>query len=281
MDTGRNYRSPTLRKLFPDTFHRHRYRAYFQQIETALSVNKRQFDDMFIHNLSDYPLTDHERSIICKGLRFVPTPTNNHHGETNYAIHQLDRRIRNIIHFGDADTGFTPNVYHTTSTWQPPSIQDDTLRRHVNNLYTHMRQHIARTPQDFDNITHYERTALRELASRRDITMKKADKGGGITILNTTDYLLKIRTEHLSQTNTYQPIDHSPTQAIARDTHTHSFTSYYVDTALQNRWPHLWNLPTHPAHRYCMVCLNFTRQDIHFGPLCLAYHHLPTIWPNS
>ncbi|XP_065671866.1 uncharacterized protein LOC136089724 [Hydra vulgaris] len=48
------------------------------------------------------------------------------------------------------------------------------------------------------------------------ITIKKADKGGGICILDKTDYEEKISL-HLSDQNTYKILSEDPTKSIARD----------------------------------------------------------------
>ena len=48
------------------------------------------------------------------------------------------------------------------------------------------------TPSRFpksDNLSQYERRALKELQQNKDITIKKADKGGAMVIMDTSEYI--------------------------------------------------------------------------------------------
>ena len=56
-------------------------------------------------------------------------------------------------------------------------------------------------------------TALNNLKNNQSILIKPCDKGGGIFIMNTRDYLTKIHT-YLQDHNTYKPLTHNPTSAI-------------------------------------------------------------------
>ncbi|CAH2301308.1 Hypothetical predicted protein, partial [Pelobates cultripes] len=61
-----------------------------------------------------------------------------------------------------------------------------------------------------DNLTKKERKALKQLMEEENITIRGADKGGGLVILNTTDY--KNENQRLLQdTNTYQILTTNPT----------------------------------------------------------------------
>ncbi|CAH2300258.1 Hypothetical predicted protein, partial [Pelobates cultripes] len=60
-----------------------------------------------------------------------------------------------------------------------------------------------------DNLTFKERQVLKALTNNPDITIRSADKGGGVVLMNTVDYE-KESTRLLSDTNTYLPLTENP-----------------------------------------------------------------------
>ena len=69
----------------------------------------------------------------------------------------------------------------------------------------------------YSNLTSQEKSALYNLKNNQSIVIKPCDKGGGICIMNTKDYLTKILT-HLQDRNTYKPLTYNLTSAIVNDT---------------------------------------------------------------
>ena len=69
----------------------------------------------------------------------------------------------------------------------------------------------------YSNLTFEDKSALNNLKKNQSIVIKPCDKGGGICIMNTKDYLTKIHT-HLQDRNTYKPLTFNPTSAIVNDT---------------------------------------------------------------
>ena len=61
---------------------------------------------------------------------------------------------------------------------------------------------------------------LEKCMKDKNITIKKADKGGGLMIMDTDEYIAQMEREHLTDMITYKEISRSPTQAINKDTHT-------------------------------------------------------------
>ena len=55
--------------------------------------------------------------------------------------------------------------------------------------------------------------------NNRPVVIKPCDKGGGICIMNTRDFLTKILTL-LKDRNTYKPLTYNPTSAIVNDVYT-------------------------------------------------------------
>ena len=68
----------------------------------------------------------------------------------------------------------------------------------------------------YSNLTLKEKTTLNNLKNKESILIKPCDKGGGISIMNTRDYLTEIHT-HLQDHNTCKLIAHNTTNGIAHD----------------------------------------------------------------
>ncbi|XP_070548155.1 uncharacterized protein [Ptychodera flava] len=62
----------------------------------------------------------------------------------------------------------------------------------------------------YDNISKDERIALQQLTNREDLTIKAADKGGGIVVMDTSWYIDKCK-DHLQNQSFYKELDHDPT----------------------------------------------------------------------
>ena len=102
------------------------------------------------------------------------------------------------------------------SSWTPPPSDNLTLT----NFFTRTEQDIisVTTPgrKTYSNLTLQEKSALNNLKKNQSIVIKPCDKGGGICIMNTKDYLTKIHT-HLQDRNTYKPLTYNPASAVVDD----------------------------------------------------------------
>ena len=68
----------------------------------------------------------------------------------------------------------------------------------------------------FKNLAFEERQALHDLTNNRNIVIKPADKGSGVVILNTQDYIFEAFRQ-LADTTFYQSLDNDITQNISCD----------------------------------------------------------------
>ena len=68
------------------------------------------------------------------------------------------------------------------------------------------------------NLPQKELHAMRELHSNRDVIIKPADKGGGIVIMNTTDYIQEAQRQLLHPKH-YKPLASDPTTTYNKYTH--------------------------------------------------------------
>ena len=84
-------------------------------------------------NLSDYALTDAEKSVLRNGLKFCPTPGEPHMGETRCDLDRFHCSLRLKCHFGkdqtpktrDTSIGLFSNTrdlkLKSVSNWIPPT----------------------------------------------------------------------------------------------------------------------------------------------------------------
>ncbi|GFR92967.1 hypothetical protein ElyMa_004366400 [Elysia marginata] len=73
----------------------------------------------------------------------------------------------------------------------------------------------------FPNLRNGEKQALNELKKNKNITIKPADKGGAVVVLNTSDYIAEC-TKQLSNITHYQPLSANPSINIIKSSQRHS-----------------------------------------------------------
>ena len=84
-------------------------------------------DDDIIVNISDYELTEAEKSLLKKGLKFVPTPTRLNRTELAVDTKRFCRRMRLKEFFSDKEPSpIQPNKFKK-STFTPDHGRDRTL----------------------------------------------------------------------------------------------------------------------------------------------------------
>ena len=109
-----------------------------------------------------------------------------------------------------------PPPFKGNSSWTLPPSDNPTLI----NFFTCTEQDFISTDtsrrKTYSNLTLQEKVALNNSKNNQSIVIKPCDKGGGICIMNTRDYLTKIHT-HLQDHNTYKPLTNNPTSAIVND----------------------------------------------------------------
>ena len=91
----------------------------------------------------------------------------------------------------------------------------------LTNFFTRTKQDLISVTtlgrKTYSNLTLQEKSALNNIKNNQSIVIRLCDKGGGICIMNTRDYLTKIHT-HLQDHNTYKPLTYNPKSAIVNDT---------------------------------------------------------------
>ena len=107
-----------------------------------------------------------------------------------------------------SNTAFKHHLFKNKSNWQPtapPTIEGMILLNE-----TEVSKINSKNPK-MDNLSRAERSAIHTLKNNKDITIKPADKGSAVVILNTTDYIAEATTQ-LNNPKFYKKMDHDPTQ---------------------------------------------------------------------
>ena len=156
-----------------------------------------------ILNLSNYSLTENEKSLLSYGLKFCPTPSSFDIEQRKIDVKNFCRRLRLAEFFKGRETS-NISVVRPTSIWEPDSNEQSAELNSVINLLKSYPLTDNRKNK-IHNINKSEREAIKNLKENTEIVIKEADKGSGIVIMNRNFYESKIL-EMLSDTETYREI---------------------------------------------------------------------------
>ena len=161
-------------------------------------------------NISSYNLNKHEENILSKNLSFCPTPTKVNFIEVSADLFRFGRRLRLAEYFhkeNDEDNTDNPNIppfLQKPSTFTPNPGRDPSLDLYINAVSKQVMN--MDTRKIHPNINKQEQHAILSLQSNKDITIKPADKGGAVVVMNTSDYMAECY-KHLNNTQHYKQID--------------------------------------------------------------------------
>jgi len=169
-----------------------------------------------ITNLSSYTPTPNEHKLLTKGLSYIPTYNTDTSTYKTYTKEHINK-LHIDYHFRNKPP-YKPSLYHTKSDWTPPTPNNEQITNYTHELHklnmVHTRPNNSRnkpdTTQDTDND---ESLAIKSLTQNKNITIKRADKGGSIVIMDTHKYIDQAN-KHLSQTNIYKTQDKDHTKEV-------------------------------------------------------------------
>lgn len=199
--------NPTLPELIPYDYH-----AIARQPTVSAkghaSVNAPC--DASIVNLSDTSLSADEVKLLSKGLNFCPTTRL---FDEYHLLRDLDNFARNLRlreYFLDRPLNPEKTYRHRTNDWTPSSSRDKCLDLYITAVQKDILQEYHKQKGRRENLTKPEKACLKNLASRTDIIIKPADKGGAIVVMNTTDYIEEAYRQ-LSESKFYERLQGDPT----------------------------------------------------------------------
>lgn len=170
-----------------------------------------QLESKAITNLSDHTLTQAERELLTRGLSYAPS-YNTAVREIRTYRDEFIRRLNIDYHFADKPP--SKKTLRSSTIWSPPISDDPRVTAFTQDLHSIIRIAEPGGPTLIPDMHPSHRAAINSLVNNTDITIKKADKGGSIVIMNKQDYIHKAK-EHLSQPNVYKTVTKDHTQDTA------------------------------------------------------------------
>ncbi len=184
--------------------HRNRYNNSNKKL-----INKVKDANTYITNLSSRTLTQTQKKVLTLGLKFVPSHTT-HDTALHQSLLNFNRSNRLKYYFRN-NPNREQHPFRQKSTWQPPraSVEVENYLHRIEQSFNKLtHKHI------FPNLTKLEQKALKELASDPSLVIKNADKGSGIVVEDTQQYI-KDGLDHLSDNTIYEKINSDPTLPLA------------------------------------------------------------------
>lgn len=200
----------SFKQLFPQlsttTNFRHTKKSLINQL-------KNKFNKKLINNISGHPLTAEQIDTLSLGLNFVPSPPHQKNA-IQTSLHKFSRAMKTQYHFRNSAPLSRSYPFQSSTNWTPPEPNQNNL----NLFFSQIQENTTRTQHTSkrDNLNPYQKIALKELQSNNSIIIKPFDKGGGICVMDTEQYINKIFL-HLNDSSTYKKLKYDPTQAIRND----------------------------------------------------------------
>ena len=202
----------------------------------SLKECEEQYNQSIITNLSNVPLTHNQLKVLSHGLKFIPTQKPLNFPHILKSLKEFRRKM--YLQFFFQHDISDPHPFRAKSDWEAPTPTNPNLVAYHNeiefailSLMTHQALTNTELPRP-DNLTEDEWKALYELEKIKNIVIKPADKGGGIVVMNRTDYDDKVRAL-LSNKNHYTLIDSNPLPKLINDIvtyTTHLFLTGRIDS---------------------------------------------------
>ena len=202
----------------------------------------------------DLPLSDVEKSVLSKGLNFIPISKKSDQFQVNKDAESFLRRVRLQAFFANVpnNTLAEKDVFQALnprkSNWVPPDGQFPAVDLFVNKCRRDIRNINFDRKLNHSNLTKEEWSALHSLRNRRDVVIKPADKGGAVVVWR-ADLYKEEALRQLSDTNFYSQVDKDLTpsnQKLVKET----INSFIADGSLPPTAKNLFVVTPRTSHIY-------------------------------
>ena len=149
-------------------------------------IPEREKNEKYLRNLLDHALTDHQVSVLAKGLKFQQLAGR--------------MRLRYISHGNDKE----PHPFHVKSNWIPPVQPSIALESYLEHVKLSISEIEITNPKH--NLSRNEHKAVKELQNNTAINLKRVDKGSTTVILNKGDKIQEAQVE-LDNRDHYCPLE--------------------------------------------------------------------------
>ena len=225
-----------------------------------------------VTNLSSRRLTPDEIEILSKGLSFSPSVHNYDKSKFSDDVFSFIRKLKlteffqqrqdqpNTLSEHHANSNEHPdrkmhNWSTSNSQWYPDEVKNDRspqLLEFIKKFIDNTRQELKRSDsKTFNNLTAHQRSTLKKLQEDTSITIKEADKGGSVVVMDTKKYDAACE-QILNDPNFYQVLTADPNpdyfktlQTIVSDLASKHLISTQEQTHLtkNSRTPTFYGLP--------------------------------------
>ena len=182
-----------------------------------------------VFNRSSKILTQDEEDLLSKGLKFVPTRKKVNISKMLADLREWERRMRLREFFfdnqdnnhddGQLDRGnIQSKIYHEEEArqrnkiWMPPSKRDPALDLYIELVKDDILDGLHNVKEG--NLSKGEEIAMKSLMNDDSIIIRPADKGSGIVIMDTEEYVRRVE-QDLEKNDTYIQIDKDPTDSVS------------------------------------------------------------------
>ena len=215
--------------------------------------------ERYITNLSSKPLSSPQLDVLALGLTFIPswTPPKVHLPES---LNSFDRNNR-LKYFFRNQPSTEPHPFKKKSTWEPPSASL-TIEKYLKRIRTQIdKLHPLKvTP----NLSPIQTKALKQLSSDKSLVIKSADKGSGIVVEDTHQYV-KDGLDHLSDETIYENVSTDPTIHLTKAINTY-IDSMYQEGIIDPLTREYLTLSTEPPPRTQQL---YFLKKIHKNPIAV------------
>ena len=161
---------------------------------------KRNLD--LVHNFSDFEINEPTRLLLNRGLSFVPMPKTLNITQTMADLDKYGRKLKWSEFFFEKeeneDPDHIPNVFRPEKYNLPSTKPPQSLNTYLGALYSDILGSCKKPKSCKDNLSADERAAIKDLIHAQSsgvIQIKPVDKGGGLAIMNTSDYLKEMSSQ--------------------------------------------------------------------------------------
>ena len=178
-------------------------------------------------NLSSRELTEVETEVLSKGLNFFPTPGEPVLASIHTDLEKFHNNLRWKQHFSEQLHTIFSNlekniscskVFRKESSHKPP-MGSQYLETFATLNEIELAGSKVHNPKK-QNLSVKEKSAIKTLYKDKFITIKPADKGGAVVVLNTTDYV-KEPNKQLSNPNFSEKVPEDLTETHTRKVNTY------------------------------------------------------------
>lgn len=172
-----------------------------------LIKNRLVLKENVVINLSQHKLSMHDISALNKGLGFVPATFRPSIRDIDRDVIRFERKLQLHYFFKSKQETKDPHVFkkafEQNPDWWPKSLNGQITKfcTKIKCLLYETRRH-----RGFANLTPKEIAALKSLSENRQLVIKKCDKGGGIAVMDSSDYVNKID-NMLNDTHIYTRVE--------------------------------------------------------------------------